>query len=55
VEISKIQVPLIVEARTFMRVAKKRTMFVIYATLIMESVNGHEDLPICYKEYQDIL
>jgi hypothetical protein len=38
-EISKTQVPLIVGARAFMRVAKKGTTFAIYAH---------------YKEYQDV-
>jgi hypothetical protein len=30
-EVSKIQVPLVIEARAFIRAAKKRTMLVIYA------------------------
>jgi hypothetical protein len=51
VEISKIQVPLIVGARAFMQATKKGTMFVIYATPIMKSVNGFEALSTCYKKY----
>ena len=49
-----IQVPLIVEDRTFMRAAKKRTLFIIYAMPIIESVNGLEALSIRYKECQDV-
>jgi hypothetical protein len=30
-------------------------MFTIYATPITESIKGLEALPICYKEYQDVL
>jgi hypothetical protein len=37
-----------------MRVAKKGTMFVIYATPIIESVNGFEALLNRYKKYQDV-
>jgi hypothetical protein len=41
-------------AKVFMRATKKRTMFVIYAMQITESVNGFKVLPIRYKEYQDV-
>jgi hypothetical protein len=53
-EISKIQVPIVIGARAFIRAAKKRTMSSDYATPITESVNGHEALSIHYKEYQDV-
>ena len=29
-------------------------MFAIYATQIMELVNGYEANPVCYKEYHDV-
>jgi hypothetical protein len=53
-DISKIQVPLVVEARAFIRVAKKKTTFAIYATSIIESVKRPEALSTHYKEYQDV-
>jgi hypothetical protein len=53
-EISKIQVPIVVEARAFMRAIKKETMFAIYAIPIIESVKGPEALPTRYKEYSDV-
>jgi hypothetical protein len=53
-ETSKTQVPLVVGARAFMRVAKKGTTFAIYATSIAESIKGPEALPTRYNEYQDV-
>jgi hypothetical protein len=53
-EVSKIQVPLVVGARAFMRAAKKGTMFTIYTTPTTESIKGPEALPTRYKEYQDV-
>jgi hypothetical protein len=41
-------------AMAFMRATKERTIFVIYAMLVTESVNGFEALPIGYNEYQDV-
>jgi hypothetical protein len=43
-----------VGAWAFMRVAKKRMMFAIYAMPITESVKGPETLSTRYKEYQDV-
>jgi hypothetical protein len=43
-----------VGARAFMRVAKKDSMFAIYAMPIMESIKGPEPLSIRYKEFQDV-
>jgi hypothetical protein len=53
-KILKIQAPLVVGARAFIRTAKKRAIFAIYAMLITESANGHEVLLTHYKEYQDV-
>jgi hypothetical protein len=54
VKISKIQIPLVMETWAFMRAVKKETTFAIYATSVMESVNGLVALLICYKDYQDV-
>jgi hypothetical protein len=43
-----------VEARAFMRAAKKGTMFVIFASPIIKSIKELEALPTRYKEYQDV-
>jgi hypothetical protein len=43
-----------VGARAFMRVIKKETTFAVYATPITKSIKGLENLPIRYKEYQDV-
>jgi hypothetical protein len=43
-----------VGAKASLRVVKKRMTFAIYETSIMESVNGLEVLPTCYKKYQDV-
>jgi hypothetical protein len=48
-EISKTQVPLIVGARAFTQAVKKRMIFIIYATPIIESVKGLEALSTHYK------
>ena len=53
-KLSKIQVPLVVGAKAFMRPAKKRTMFAIYAMPIIESIKGPEALLTHYKKYQDV-
>jgi hypothetical protein len=43
-----------VGARAFIRTTNKRTIFVIYATLVMESIKRPKTLPTHYKEYQDV-
>jgi hypothetical protein len=43
-----------VGATAFMRAAKKRTTFAIYAIPIVELVKRPNVLPTRYKEYQDI-
>ena len=49
--VSKTPVPLMVSARTFMRAAKKRTMFAMYAILVAESIYRTNSLLVQYEEY----
>ena len=51
---SKILVPLIVGAKTYMRAGKKGTMFAIYVTPTCESTSKTNSLPIRYEEFQDV-
>ena len=54
VRASKTQIPLFVGARAFMRAAKKGTTFAIYAIPTSEPIRASSQLPVQYKEYEDI-
>ena len=54
VRASKIQIPLIVGARAFMRAAKKGTTFAIYTIPTSEQIQASSQLPVQYKEYEDV-
>ena len=47
----KVQVPMIVEAKAFMKATKYGAVFAIYATLVTNSVQATFELPTQYKDY----
>ena len=53
-KVSKTLVPLMIGARTFMRAARKGTIFAIYAILVAELIHRINGLPMQYEEYQDV-
>ena len=52
---SKIEVPLMIGARAFMRAAKKGNTFAIYATPTSQSIQRPTELPAQYKQYCDVI
>ena len=51
---SKILIPLMVGVRTFMKIAKKGTLFAIYATPTCELALKTNGFPIQYEEFKDV-
>ena len=51
---SKVEVPMIVGARVFMKAAKNGAVFGIYATLVTNPVQTTSQLQTQYKKYQDV-